>query len=314
MANTIRHKRGTTTPGAGSLVTGELAINTSTGAVFTKTDAGDVVNIAGSATASWGGISGTLSSQTDLTSALALKANLAGATFTGLVNTVASTTTTAGIRLPHGVAPTTGLANGDVWTTTSGIFTRINGSSQQIALQGQTTTWTSGHTFAAPTLSLGTSTAASTYNLGTGATISGATKTLNIGTAGVAGSTTNIAIGSTTGTSTTTLNGTVNAPGLANGVKAWVNFNGTGTVAIRSSYNVSSITDNSAGNYTVNFTTALADANYAVSGFAAEAIFTVAITVGNFGTLTQTASAFRFNTTYGGTGYDCTQVHLSFFR
>ena len=44
--------------------------------------------------------------------------------------------------------------------------------------------------------------------------------------------------------------------------KAWVNFNGTGTVAIRASYNVSSITDNGTGYYTVNFTTALADANY----------------------------------------------------
>lgn len=45
--------------------------------------------------------------------------------------------------------------------------------------------------------------------------------------------------------------------------KAWVNFNGTGTVAIRSSGNVSSISDNGTGDYTVNFTTALADANYA---------------------------------------------------
>jgi hypothetical protein len=44
--------------------------------------------------------------------------------------------------------------------------------------------------------------------------------------------------------------------------KAWVNFNGTGTVAIRASYNVSSITDNGTGDYTVNFTTALADVNY----------------------------------------------------
>jgi len=43
---------------------------------------------------------------------------------------------------------------------------------------------------------------------------------------------------------------------------AWVNFNGTSTVAIRASYNVSSITDNGTGDYTVNFTTALADANY----------------------------------------------------
>ena len=47
--------------------------------------------------------------------------------------------------------------------------------------------------------------------------------------------------------------------------RAWVNFNGTGTVAIRASFNVSSITDNGTGDYTVNFTTAMPDANYSVS-------------------------------------------------
>jgi hypothetical protein len=50
----------------------------------------------------------------------------------------------------------------------------------------------------------------------------------------------------------------------AYGCRAWVNFNGTGTVAIRASGNVSSITDNGTGNYTVNFTTAMPDTNYAV--------------------------------------------------
>ena len=49
-----------------------------------------------------------------------------------------------------------------------------------------------------------------------------------------------------------------------NAVQAWVNFNGTGTVAIRESYNVSSITDNGTGDYTVNFTNALTDANYSL--------------------------------------------------
>jgi hypothetical protein len=44
--------------------------------------------------------------------------------------------------------------------------------------------------------------------------------------------------------------------------RAWVNFNGTGTVAIRASGNVSSITDNGVGDYTVNFTAAMPDANY----------------------------------------------------
>jgi hypothetical protein len=48
-------------------------------------------------------------------------------------------------------------------------------------------------------------------------------------------------------------------------VKAWVNFDGTGTVAIRASFNVSSITDNGTGDYTLNFTTAMVDANYSVA-------------------------------------------------
>ena len=47
--------------------------------------------------------------------------------------------------------------------------------------------------------------------------------------------------------------------------RAWVNFNGTGTVAIRASGNVTSITDNGTGDYTVNFTTAMPDANYAAN-------------------------------------------------
>ena len=48
----------------------------------------------------------------------------------------------------------------------------------------------------------------------------------------------------------------------AYGCRAWVNFNGTGTVAIRASGNVSSITDNGTGQYTVNFTTAMPDTNF----------------------------------------------------
>ena len=47
--------------------------------------------------------------------------------------------------------------------------------------------------------------------------------------------------------------------------RAWVNFNGTGTVAIRGSGNVTSITDNGVGDFTANFTTAMPDINYAVS-------------------------------------------------
>ena len=46
--------------------------------------------------------------------------------------------------------------------------------------------------------------------------------------------------------------------------KAWVNFNGTGTVAIRDSFNVSSITDSGTGIYGVNLQNAMANANYNV--------------------------------------------------
>jgi hypothetical protein len=54
----------------------------------------------------------------------------------------------------------------------------------------------------------------------------------------------------------------------AYGCRAWVNFNGTGTAAIRASGNVTSITDNGTGDYTVNFTTAMPDANYSVTSMA----------------------------------------------
>mgnify|MGYP000745769508 FL=1 len=50
------------------------------------------------------------------------------------------------------------------------------------------------------------------------------------------------------------------------GVRSWVNFNGSGTVAIRASGNVSSITDRATGQYTVNFATNMPDADYAVHG------------------------------------------------
>lgn len=51
---------------------------------------------------------------------------------------------------------------------------------------------------------------------------------------------------------------------IAYGCRAWVNFNGTGTVAIRASGNVTSITDEATGNYTINFTNAMPDINYCV--------------------------------------------------
>lgn len=75
--------------------------------------------------------------------------------------------------------------------------------------------------------------------------------------------------------------------------KAWVNFNGTSTVAIRASFNVTSITDNGTGDYTVNFTSAMTDVNYsAVYGSgegAATSGLRVAASSGNTTTTTRIA-------------------------
>jgi hypothetical protein len=75
------------------------------------------------------------------------------------------------------------------------------------------------------------------------------------------------AISGTTGSFSSDLsfNSGYGSAAVAYGCRAWVNFNGTGTPAIRASGNVSSITDNGTGDYTVNFTTAMPDANYVIN-------------------------------------------------
>jgi hypothetical protein len=96
--------------------------------------------------------------------------------------------------------------------------------------------------------------------------------------------------------------------------KAWVNFNGTGTVAIRASGNVSSITDNGTGDYTVNFTTALADANYAVTGAAAQEILSSPRAVGLQGTTPTTTTARIVCGVPGASFNDCQFIGVSIFR
>jgi len=81
--------------------------------------------------------------------------------------------------------------------------------------------------------------------------------------------------------------------------KAWVNFNGTGTVAIRAQYNVSSITDNGTGDYTVNFTTAMPDANYSFTALVIIPNLNYARVVGLKNLTTPTTSGFTLVTGYG---------------
>jgi len=96
--------------------------------------------------------------------------------------------------------------------------------------------------------------------------------------------------------------------------KAWVNFNGTGTIGqpqtIRSSYNVSSITKNGTGDYTVNFATAMADANYSVCVGAGNGVSgTVASTITTAGA-TPTTSGFRIG--FGNNGFSYTDPVYAF--
>jgi hypothetical protein len=98
--------------------------------------------------------------------------------------------------------------------------------------------------------------------------------------------------------------------------RAWVNFNGTGTVAIRASGNVSSITDNGTGNYTVNFTNALPDANYSIAQtlFAQSSSNDGGVAVIAWGTTPSTTS-FNMVTDQRSAGeYDPTIVCFSVFR
>jgi hypothetical protein len=108
----------------------------------------------------------------------------------------------------------------------------------------------------------------------------------------------------------------------AYGCRAWVNFNGTGTVAIRASGNVTSITDNGTGDYTVNFTTAMPDANYSVN-INASPIYGVAW-IGGVGVFSEGASAtevaptttaFRFGVRNSSVAVaDAKYVLVSIFR
>jgi hypothetical protein len=98
--------------------------------------------------------------------------------------------------------------------------------------------------------------------------------------------------------------------------RAWVNFNGTGTVAIRASGNVSSITDNGAGDYTINFTTAMPDANYAASAAKNDAASQVNGHVSIANNAAPTASALRIACVEGSgpSLVDSLHVHVAIFR
>ena len=97
--------------------------------------------------------------------------------------------------------------------------------------------------------------------------------------------------------------------------RALVNFIGTGTVAIRAAGNVSSITDNGTGDYTVNFATALADANYALCGNSLGGATSSGSGCRALNPLTLTTSSARvIQTAATGSAEDSSLVTASIFR
>lgn len=110
-----------------------------------------------------------------------------------------------------------------------------------------------------------------------------------------------------------TLRNGLNASGFAPvyAARAWVNFDGTGTIAIRSSGNVSSLTDNGTGDYTITFSTAMQDANYAPSGMASNSNNFIGI---DNESAVPTTTTLRIQVTDGGNTpqdgvYVCVSIH-----
>jgi hypothetical protein len=101
---------------------------------------------------------------------------------------------------------------------------------------------------------------------------------------------------------------------VAYGCRAWVNFNGTGTVAIRSSGNVSSITDNTTGTYTVNFATAMPDANYSLIATSGGTSGSIAARIDNPSNITTTTAGplLCLNTSFAA--QDVLFVNVAIFR
>jgi hypothetical protein len=98
---------------------------------------------------------------------------------------------------------------------------------------------------------------------------------------------------------------------VAYGCRAWVNFNGQSTVAIRASGNVSSITDNGTGDYTVNFTTAMPDANYGSATSLGGIPLDCVLTTSNVAVGSIQLSSYRIPT---GAYIDASQVSVAIFR
>lgn len=101
-------------------------------------------------------------------------------------------------------------------------------------------------------------------------------------------------------------------PTMPGAAKAWVNFNGTGTVAIRSAFNVTSITDGGVGIYTANFSTAMPDATYCAVVSGGESANTIGLATSTGAFSASGIQVFTKNTNTAAA--DFTNVCVAVFR
>jgi hypothetical protein len=184
----------------------------------------------------------------------------------GTITNLASTTgTIATLNSTTGTIATLNSTNGTIATlnSTTGTITALNSTTATIT--NLSTTLAGDFTISSGTGTLGTTgVTAGTYGSAS------AIPFLTIDAKGRITSATSGTFSSTPPANSVTFNtlstSATEADNVAKRVaKAWVNFDGTGTVAIRDDFNVSTIGDNGTGDYTVNFTTAMANANYCVA-------------------------------------------------
>ena len=252
--------------------TATFTYNPSTNTVTAGTFVGALTGNASTATS----ISGLTASITELnytdgvTSAIQTQLDAKQAAITGGATTIATTNLTASRALASdvsgkvAVSAVTSTELGYVSGVTSSLQTQLNAKAP-LTGTGTSGTWPISITGDAATTdgkSFGTFTAAGGIAYATSTT---ALAAIGAGTAGQA-LLSGGAGAPTFGYPAQLSTASGSAPSYA--CRAWVNFNGTGTVAIRASGNVSSITDIGVGYYMLNFTTALPDANYSVVGSA----------------------------------------------
>ena len=255
----------------------------------------------------------------DVASATTARSNLgAQATITGAATTITSANLTGSRALVSNgsgkvaVSEVTGTQLGYVAGVTSAIQTQLN-IKAPVASPALTGTPT------APTAAPATNTnqiATTAFVLANAPSIPSQTQgTWNVGTNTVESTISALKLDDK-------IENKLNAAGAAPlyACRAWVNFNGAGTVAIRAAGNVSSITDNGTGDYTVNFTTALLDADYAMVGSAEGVLNHEQLGVSVKRTVAPTTTSARVSV--GGTGgngsasnqQDSTRVFIAIFR